>query len=143
MKKERLTLHIGVSTLVFTLLMSWLKLTNEIKDLDPVEIALGIQLAVFTIMFFFYESISITTAMKNIEKLFGIEPVEPESLTKTPKLKDLALIILAVGLGGVLAFIMIVMKVNMDSLVYYIGIFGVGFIWLIHMLSSYLEFKKT
>ena len=137
-KKERLILHIGVSTFIFTLLMLWLNLTNETKGLN-LEIALGIQLVVFVAMFFFYESISINTAMKNIEKLFGIEPTP---LNKRLKLKDLALILLAICLGGVLGFAMVVTKINMDSLLYYIGIFGVGFIWFIHMLSSYLEFKK-
>jgi hypothetical protein len=122
-------------------LLFWI-FTDKKNDDNFFETALYIQFGVFTIMFFFLESVSIHVAMKKIEERLGIKAEEPESLTKLPSIKDIGLIFLAVGLGVLLTYIIISSEVNMDSLSYYIGIIGLILIWAIHNFASYFEFTS-
>ena len=88
-------------------------------------------------MFFFLEASSINRVL---EESFGQKPIPADKL---PTIKDISLIILAVLLAFLLGFVIVKSEIETDTMLYWVGVFVLVLVWLLHLWASFWKYLKA
>ena len=124
--KHKFLLHILISTFQLLVLVTWLLITYQAKNIDFLAVVLIIQLGIMQLAFFLINKKSFSTLII----------ATPKSNKNTmPGIKDILLIIISI-LGAAL-FAYFLLEFQVDS-VFYSSIFVMVFIWLAHIYYAYI-----